>query len=130
MELILLDIGEWSSDKLLLDIREYIKYCVIPYLKCSNLIGRKITLSLSLDTLKALLLQPISMLPPANISWFVKSNPFTLLKSMVSLINQRKTMSSLVINKIDSIYVVLKKLIKILAEYISSLSDDQDSKLF
>ncbi|RIA96021.1 hypothetical protein C1645_435804 [Glomus cerebriforme] len=124
IELTLLDIGEWSNNNILLDIREYVKYCVMPYLKNSNLIGRKITLSLSLDILKALLFHPMSTLPPADTNWFIRSNPFSLLKSMVSLFNQRKAMSSLVINKIDSIYVVLKKLIKILAGYISSLPDN------
>src|SRR5205823_270836 len=87
--------------------------------------GRKITLSLSLDILNALLFQPMPTLPPADISWFMRSNPFSLLKSIVSLFNQR-VMSSLIINKIDSIHVVLKKLIKILAEYISSLPNDHD----
>src|ERR1044071_3731276 len=112
MELTLFDIGEWSNNKLLLDIREYIKYCVMPYLKNSNLIGRKTTLSLSLDILKTLLFPSISTLPSANISWFMRSNPFSLLKSMVLLFNQRKVMSSLIINKIDNIYVVLKELTK------------------
>jgi hypothetical protein len=132
MELTLFDIGEWSNNKLLLDIREYIKYCVMPYLKNSNLIGRKITLSLSLDLLKTLLFPTISTLPPTNISWFMRSNPFSLLKSMALLFNQRKAMSSLIINKIDNIYVVLKELTRILAGYISSFPDnyDQYGRLF
>jgi len=56
----------------------------------------------------------------------MRSNPFSLLKSMVSLFNQRKAMPSLIINKIDSIYVVLKELTKILAGYISSPPDNYD----
>jgi hypothetical protein len=124
MESTLMDIGEWSNNKILIDVREYIEYCVMPYLKSSNLIGRKITLSISLDILNALLFQLTPILPPADISWLMRTNPFLLLKSIVSLFNQRKAMLSLVVNKIDSIYVVSKKLIKILAEYISSLPKD------
>lgn len=124
MESTLVDIGEWSDNKILIDVREYIKYCVMPYLKNSNLIGRKITLSISLDILNALLFQLAPTLPPYDISWLMRSNPFSLLKSIVSLFNQRKAMHSLVINKIDSIYMVSKRLIKILAEHISSLPED------
>ncbi|GBB95820.1 hypothetical protein RclHR1_02620011 [Rhizophagus clarus] len=124
MESTLVDIGEWNDNKILIDVREYIKYCVMPYLKNSNLIGRKITLSISLDILNALLFQLAPTLPPSDISWLMKSSPFSLLKSIVSLFNQRKAMLSLVINKIDNIYMVSKRLIKILIEYISSLPED------
>ncbi|CAG8506561.1 12867_t:CDS:10 [Funneliformis caledonium] len=126
MELTLFDIGEWSNNKLLLDIREYIKYCVMPYLDNSNLDGRNATLSLSLDILKVLLFPSVSTLPPANINWFIKSIPFSLLKSMASLFDQRKSMSVLIINNIDNIHVVLKELMKLCAGYISSLPDDYD----
>lgn len=119
-----MDIGEWNNNNILIDVREYIKYCVMPYLKSSNLIGRKITLSISLDILNALLFQLTPMLPPADVSWLMKSNPFSLLKSIVSLFNRRKEMFSLVINKIDNIYIVSKKLIEILAGCISSLPED------
>lgn len=119
-----MDIGEWSDNNILIDVREYIKYCVMPYLKSSNLIGRKITLSISLDILNALLFQLTPTLPPADISWLMKSNPYSLLKSIVTLFNQRKAMFSLVTNKIDNIYIVSKKLIEILAGYISSLPED------
>ncbi|CAB4395736.1 unnamed protein product [Rhizophagus irregularis] len=124
VELTLMDIGEWNNNNILIDVREYIKYCVMPYLKSSNLIGRKITLSISLDILNALLFQLTPMLPPADVSWLMRSNPFSLLKSIVTLFNRRKEMFSLVINKIDNIYIVSKKLIEILAGCISSLPED------
>ncbi|CAI2180050.1 19749_t:CDS:10 [Funneliformis geosporum] len=126
IELTLFDIGEWSDNKLLLDIREYIKYCVMPYLNSSNLDGRKVTLSLSLDILKVILFPSVSTLPPANISWFIKSIPFPLLKSMASLFDQRKAMSFQIMNSIDNIYMVLKGLMKLLAGYISSFPNDYD----
>ncbi|RHZ54749.1 hypothetical protein Glove_423g28 [Diversispora epigaea] len=117
------EIGEWGNSNILLDIREYITYCIVPYLQNSSNNNRGSTLKLSLSTLSALFLPGESTMVLTDQHWFLKSKPFSLLHNITLLYDQRKN-GYISITSFGLVYALLKEFIRLLTEYIESFHEN------
>ncbi|CAG8460935.1 6425_t:CDS:10 [Diversispora eburnea] len=117
------EIGEWGNSNILLDIREYITHCIVPYLQNSSNSNRESTLKLSLSTLSALFLPGESALVLTDQHWFLKSKPFSLLHNIALLYDQRKN-GYISITSFCLVYTLLKEFIRLLTEYIESFHEN------
>src|SRR5207248_484389 len=157
------EIGEWRNhgvgggvnnrkndgDFVIMDLLEHIKYFVLPCLQFSNpmsssqIIKRKYSLTLSIATLKSLLLfSPYSattttttMTITTNFTkmidencWLTRAEPVLLLNNLIKLFDQRKLLltSSISITLVEDIYLLIEELSRLLTEYFTSLPQDYD----
>lgn len=125
------EIGEWGNANILLDIREYIIHCILPYLQNSPNNNRESTLRLSLSTLNVLFSPNESTVVLTDQHWLLWSNPFLLLHNIALLYDQRKK-RNISITNFSLVYALLKEFIRLLAEYIESFHGDmkRDGKLY
>ncbi|CAG8507632.1 24221_t:CDS:10 [Cetraspora pellucida] len=131
IEYTLTEIGEWGNSEILIDIPEYLAYCILTYLQNSSTsLGKKTTLYLALYTLNSLLLPSVST-PRFDLCWFMKSEPFSLLHSLALLFDRRETIV-ISMKTVDILYALLKEFMRLLTEYVTSIQDDynQDEKPF
>ncbi|CAG8451287.1 17584_t:CDS:10, partial [Acaulospora morrowiae] len=124
-EMSLSETGEWGNIGTLIDTREYITHCVVPYLKNSTKIGREDTMNLSLSVLRTLLSPDTSKPPQADMSWSLGSNPFILLNNVVLLFDQRKK-GMISMTNFNVVYPLLKELLRLLTGYIESPGNGHD----
>ena len=163
MELTIFEIGEWSNhgvggggnnrkndgNFVIIDLPEGIEYFVLPCLQFSNpmsssqIIKRKYSLTLSIATLKSLLLfSPYSatttttttMTITTNFTkmidencWLTRADPVLLLNNLIKLFDQRKLLltSSISITLVEDIDLLIEELSRLLMEY-TSLPQDYD----
>ncbi|CAG8678470.1 4947_t:CDS:10, partial [Acaulospora morrowiae] len=125
VEISLSETGEWGNVGTLIDTREYITHCVVPYLQNSTKIGREDTMNLSLSVLRTLLSPDTSKPPQTNMSWSLGSNPFILLNNVVLLFDQRKK-GLISMTNFNVVYPLLKELLRLLTGYIESPGNDHD----
>ncbi|CAJ0887697.1 15568_t:CDS:10, partial [Entrophospora sp. SA101] len=117
IELKIGEIGEWSSINskskddviVIIDLLEYIRYCVLPYLQFSN---------------------PILSSQISESWWLIRAEPLLLLNHLIRLFDQRKLLlsssPSISITLVDDIHFLLKELLRLLTEYFISLPQDYD----
>nr|CAG8486595.1 7520_t:CDS:10 [Entrophospora candida] len=117
IELKIDEIGEWSSINskskddviVIIDLLEYIRYCVLPYLQFSN---------------------PILSSQISESWWLIRAEPLLLLNHLIRLFDQRKLLlsssPSISITLVDDIHFLLKELLRLLTEYFISLPQDYD----
>ena len=159
MESTIFEIGEWSNhgvgggvnnrkndgDFVIMDLLEHIKYFVLPCLQFSNpmsssqIIKRKYSLTLSIATLKSLLLfSPYSATTTTITTnftkmidencWLTRAEPVLLLNNLIKLFDQRKLLLtlSIYITLVEDIYLLIEELSRLLMEYFTSLPQDYD----
>ena len=124
-------------------------YFVLPCLQFSNpmsssqIIKRKYSLTLSIATLKSLLLfSPYSATTTTTMTtittnftkmigencWLTRAEPVLLLNNLIKLFDQRKLLltSSISITLVEDIYLLIEELSRLLMEYFISLPQDYD----
>ncbi|KAG9286243.1 hypothetical protein G9A89_014229 [Geosiphon pyriformis] len=109
----------------ILDFREYVNQCLIPFLERYQKSGNThTTFSLSIATLQNLLQSFLSKPSVPEAFWLLLVKPYQLLHFLGLCLDQRQSGALSSMKQIDDIYVLMKDIIEILGQLMKEISLD------